>query len=299
MKYQLKHVCEAMLLSSTVRTVRILPYPMALLKGWVTAALAHFVFRFRVKEAKRRIRIVFGDRLTNREVSRIAWISWRNFVFCAIDLIRSSLMTEDWIKSHVDGCQELTQKVLEIRRETGKGAVLASCHSSWEMSAAVARTIGPSVFIITRDQKNPLTDRQLTLLRENGGIKTVQRTSSLLKTVIRKLRDGAIMAILPDVRAVTDELSVTFFGSQANVPAGMAMFARQAKVPILPTITVRQGWGRHHMHVGEPIWADQDVEKRTDWQRMTQEMLTIVEQLVMEHPEQWFWYNKRWILDPI
>ena len=31
---------------------------------------------------------------------------------------------------------------------------------------------------------------------------------------------------------------------------------------------------------------------------MTQEVFTIMEQAIREMPEQWFWYNKSWILDP-
>jgi lauroyl/myristoyl acyltransferase len=32
---------------------------------------------------------------------------------------------------------------------------------------------------------------------------------------------------------------------------------------------------------------------------MTQQVLTIVEEAIRADPGQWFWYNKRWILDPV
>jgi lauroyl/myristoyl acyltransferase len=41
------------------------------------------------------------------------------------------------------------------------------------------------------------------------------------------------------------------------------------------------------------------VDKREDWRRMTQAIFSDIEQAIMADPEQWFWFNKRWILDPI
>jgi hypothetical protein len=32
---------------------------------------------------------------------------------------------------------------------------------------------------------------------------------------------------------------------------------------------------------------------------MTQEVFTLIEREILDRPEQWFWYNKRWILDPL
>ena len=32
---------------------------------------------------------------------------------------------------------------------------------------------------------------------------------------------------------------------------------------------------------------------------MTAGVLKIMDQAIREHPEQWFWFNKRWVLDPI
>jgi lauroyl/myristoyl acyltransferase len=41
------------------------------------------------------------------------------------------------------------------------------------------------------------------------------------------------------------------------------------------------------------------MDKDDDIRRMTVSVLKIIEDAIMEQPEQWFWYNKRWVLDPI
>jgi KDO2-lipid IV(A) lauroyltransferase len=79
----------------------------------------------------------------------------------------------------------------------------------------------------------------------------------------------------------------------------MAMFARHTGVPIYPIIMRRVGWARHVGHIYPAIEPDSTLSKQEDIQRMTQQVLDIVEGAIREDPGQWFWYNKRWVLDPV
>jgi lauroyl/myristoyl acyltransferase len=113
------------------------------------------------------------------------------------------------------------------------------------------------------------------------------------------LKEGKVMAILPDVRARTEALPIEFLGREANIGAGMALFARQAGVPIFPIILKRVGWTRHVWTPLEPVFPAGESDKQQDWQRMTQAVMTRFDQAICESPEQYFWYNKRWVLDPL
>ncbi len=299
MKYRFKHIAEYALLRCVVGIIRALPYRVALSIGWAIAWLGFHVFRFRRADAERRILSVFGDRFSRREARRIAWLSWRNFLFCAVDMMRIPGTTIGWIRSHIVDHED-ARRVVRDECEGGKGAVLVCPHTgSWEMAAVIAQFLEIPIFLITGRQKNPLVDQYLNRLRGSTGIETVQRGSSLLKSVMRRLRDGKVLAFLPDVRAPSAEVKVDFLGAEANVPAGMALFARQTKVAILPVIALRIGWTKHSFRAAQPIRPDTDVPKTEDWQRMTQEVFKVIEAVIVEQPEQWFWFNKRWILDPI
>lgn len=299
MKYRMKHVCEYAALRLFTGFMRILPYRVSLSIGWVIAYLGFHVVRFRRQEAESRIKDVFGDRFTPREIRGVAWISWRNFVFSAVDMMRIPAITMDWVRSHVTGYEKPRDVLLE-QNEAGKGAVIICPHmGSWELAGIIAQRVGAPVFIITGRQKNPLVDRYLNHLRGSTGIATVQRGSSLLKSVFKRLKSGGVLAFMPDVRAPAKEITVQFLGSEANVPAGMALFARQTAVPIVPVIMLRSGWSQHEFHTCETVYPDSSVDKVEDWRRMTQAVFTDIEAAITEKPEQWFWFNKRWILDPL
>ncbi len=299
MKQRFKHQCEYVLLLGVVAVVRALPYRAALFVGYLIAWFSFHVLRFRVRLAAERVREVFGDQVSGREVRRITWLSWRNFVFCAIDLIRLPLISKGWIRSHAADHEEAARKMLENLKD-GKGAVLACPHmGAWEVAGAAMQFSGVPIFFITGRQTNPFVDAYLNRLRGSTGIATVQRGSSLLRGVMGRLRQGQVLGFLPDVRKGSKGVSVQFLGKTANAVEGMAFFARKAGAPIVTLIATRRGWSGHHIRLCAPVLSDRTLSKRDDWQRMLQAVFADIEKAIRDEPEQWFWFNKRWILDPL
>ena len=158
---------------------------------------------------------------------------------------------------------------------------------------------GIPFFSVAGKQRNPLFDHYLNTTRERSGMPILMRGASTLRDVIRRLKGGAMLAILPDLRMRTEAVKVRFLGKEANVGAGMALFARHAGVPIFPAIVRRVGWARHVARVYPPVEADLSADKQADVQRMTQAVMDIVSEAILAEPEQWFWYNKRWVLEPV
>ena len=60
-----------------------------------------------------------------------------------------------------------------------------------------------------------------------------------------------------------------------------------------------EGWSRQRWRFLEPILPDGEMDKKEDQVRMTQEAMHLFSGFVREHPEQYFWYNKRWVLEPL
>jgi lauroyl/myristoyl acyltransferase len=297
-RHRPKHVAEYVLIRAASVLFARTPYRFALGCGWVLAWFGHHVMRYRVRTAKSRIREVFKDR-AEREIRRIAWLSWRDFLFNAVDMYRLRLIDGPWIERHVIG-HEQVKETLHAHCATGRGAVIASPHmGASELASVVMQRLDVPVFQVTGRQKNPLTDAYINRLRESTGIPKVQKGSSVLRSVIRRLKQGGCLTFLADLRVEHHGIPVEFLGKQASVAPGMASFALQARVPIIPVIVTRVGWTRHRLRFHEPIRPDPDRDKREDLRRMTQEVFHIMTRAVRDCPEQWFWYNKSWILDPV
>lgn len=273
------------------------PYWLALTIGFVLALFGHYVMRYRAKAARERIRQVFPGYSPAR-VRRVAWLAWRNFIFNVIDLFRLRDVDQAWIEKRVGGAAAAREHI-QRHCATGQGAIIASPHmGAAELAAVVMQRFGVPVFVITGRQSNALVDERLNEMRAATGIPLVQKGSSLLKSVIRRLKEGEVLAFLADLR-VEGGIVVDFLGEKASVAPGMALFANQTQVPILPLIVTRRGWGRHHMVFQPSVLPDPALPKIEDRQRMTQQVFDIMEAAIREMPEQWFWFNKSWILDPV
>ena len=299
MKHRAGHIVEYLALRGLVGLLQALPYRAALSLGWSVAWVAHYLGRYRVASAKQRIRQVFGDRLSDQAVDRIAWLSWRNFIFSVVDMTRLPRVTPDWIGDHINGWDTM-QAYAAANRVRPRGAVLATPHmGAWEVGGVALQKAGVPMFFFAARQRNPLVDDFINRLRGSTGVQTLEREGFVLREVIRRLRKGEAMGFLPDVRARKEALSISFLGHQANIGGGMALFARQAKVPIVLVTGSREGWTRHRFDFHAPIEPDPSVDKQADALRMTQEVFGHIERAIRDRPEQWFWYNKRWILDPL
>ena len=298
MRYRVKHLVEYAGLRLVAAVLGGLPYRAALGVGWVLAGIGFHAVRFRRDEAERRIRAVFGGRYSRAEVRRIAWQSFRNLIFTAVDIIRSPGLTLEQFRSMAD-CEEFLSAFRQ-RRESGGGAVIAIPHmGSWELAGRAMQLLGMPVFSVAGKQRNPLFDDYLNRARERAGIPITMRGSGALREIIRRLEQGGFLAMLPDVRIKEEGVRARFLGGEANVGPGMAMFARHTGVPIYPVLMRRIGWARHQGRLLNPVTADPTVEKDADIRRMTQEVLDLVDRAIREDPGQWFWYNKRWVLDPL
>jgi len=295
---RLRHLIEYLLLRAVAGTLCLISYRAALRVGYCIAWGAFYILRFRVKEAKRRIREVFADRFSKEEIDDIAWKSWRNFIFSSVETIRIPVSDRRWVESVITGCH--ANQNLFLWPKTGRGGIIATAHvGSWETATLIGRTYNVPLFSIAAPQKNKMVDAFLNRTRAAAGFETVIRNSSVLKEILRKIRKGKILAILPDVRGKTDALPVTFLGKTANIAGGMGFIARQADVPVFPVLITRIGWERLDYHFFEPIFPDPTVEKKADALRMTQAFFDILTKCVSAEPEQWFWFNKRWIFDPV
>ncbi len=297
MKHRPKHIIEYVLLRGMLGVVNVLPLRLALALGWLIGRFFFHVLRFRRMKAESRLKQVFGDRFTAQERKRIAWLSFRNICFNAVEAARFGKLTPEKLR-RMPLYTSITA-MQEIYRKNGAFIFSTAHMGNWDLGGVACKLAGIPVFSIARRQKNPLTDDLLNELRNTTGMEVVLNDSTVLRNVVRRLKAGEVLAILPDVRSATEALSIDCLGGKANLGAGAALFAQMAHCPIYPVALIRNGWTHHECKLFDPISPDPTLDKKEDWQRMMQALVSIFDAEIHAHPEQYFWFNKRWVLDPI
>ncbi len=277
--------------------VNAVPYPAAM---WLADALAFFAVRclgFKRERTMGRIRSVFPGK-PPAECRAIAVRSLANVLKTAVEMIRAPKLTSAWMDRHVVDGRLYKDKLQEFVDE-GKGVVIMVPHSgNWYMAAWAMAAYGLPLFAIAARQRNPKIDAWMK--RQYGSVEVLERGSArTLVEIKEKLRAGRAFAILPDLRVPHRDVEVDFLGGKANVSHAGAMFAVRCGSPIIVAMMRREG-GRHVFdHIGTLRPDPAATDRKAEAARLTREAMSMIDGRLKEHPEDWYWYNKRWILQPV
>lgn len=297
MKYRSKHIAEYVTLILLSGLIRILPLRVALALGWLFAAGSHFIGRLHVERTRERIREVFGERYSEKEVRHIAWIAWRNLCFNAIEALRFATLTLEKVRKQP--LAGLEPKLKRILAECENGFILATPHmGNWEIAGIAADLVGIPLFVIVRKQKNPLMNDYINKMRRTFSMEVLHREARMWKGVVDRINNGKVLAILPDINVRAKGMTVDFLNGKATIAPGTAHFAQLANCPIHPIFVRRVGWTKHDAVLLDPIVPDPSLAKEEDQKRIMQGLMTALSTEICKTPEQYFWYNKRWVLDP-
>jgi lauroyl/myristoyl acyltransferase len=303
-KTRLKHRVEYWLIRIIGGFLNVLPYRCALAVAWVLGRLIYMFAGSRKHEAFRRVRLVFGDSLSDREVKRICWISFRNTFFNAVEMMRIRKLRAEQLLSMVSNADAVIDLIKKTMAEAeGRGIVVALPHmGNWDLAGSVCIASGIPVFSVAAKQRNKRVNELMNYWRSGHGMDVIERGGGTLRQILTRLRDGQVFAILPDTRSFNPDLLIPFLGGEANLARGMASFAYTAKVPVLPIVVRRTSWTGFSVEMHDPVWPDSSIEKSEkdeELRRITEIVIKFIDRAIHETPEQWFWYNKRWVLDPV
>jgi lauroyl/myristoyl acyltransferase len=132
------------------------------------------------------------------------------------------------------------------------------------------------------------------------GLEVLERgSSSVMRNILSRISQGKAFAILPDLRVPVKDVEVPFLNGTANVSHGGAMFAVATGAPIIIAVMRRENGVHTFTHAGTIRPNPDAPDKKAEAIRLTKEVMAKLDDEIKKTPEQWFWFNKRWILEPV
>ncbi len=280
---------------AALRTIATLLRPF----GWRSASavgalvggLGWRPFRLRADRVERTIQACFPE-FSPERVRAVARESYRGLGRVAIESIVLSRSTkEEVLRAFVepDGYD-----VLERAFAQGRGVILVSGHlGNWELSAAYMTARGLPVDAIAMHMVNPLSDAFFRRTRERFGMRVIFDDQAV-RAIPRALKEGRAVGFLSDQSAKgLASTFIPFFGRPARTPRGAAVFALRSDLPMVFVVALRQPDGRYRAHF-EAVPLVRTGDKEHDIDATVLRYTQVLERLVREHPEQYFWQHRRW-----
>lgn len=270
---------------------RVLPLAMAYPLFEALALAAQDLGGWRKRETRDRIAQVFPD-LPRAERERIRREAVRNLARNLVEVVKGP----DSERGTNPGLEE-TLEAFRTARKTGRGILLVIAHcGNWEQGGVRIAREGFPMCYIARRQKNDLTYDALVQTREQSGGKVVDRDDpKLIRQLLAFLADNGMVAILVDIRARTPSRAWEFLGRTAWLSNGLGLLAAKSGAEVVTVYLGREGRHRHPWKVF-PARRLEPGASREARDALLQGCLDDLGAEILRHPESYFWFNKRWVL---
>jgi KDO2-lipid IV(A) lauroyltransferase len=260
--------------------------------GRTLGTMAYMVDSRHRRIVKRNLQLVYPEWPRHRIIA----VSRR--VFCStattmLEFLQLASLSRDALlrKVRVQGGEHLCEAV-----QSSKGAILISAHiGNWEAAhMSTACFLKRPVVLVARRIRPPILNQWVNRLRARFGGVFLDKAGALPK-MARALRGGKVLGILIDQSTLRSEgVEIDFLGHRAMATSSAAILARRFNAPVLPAFCLRQRDGQLTFTVQPPLSLVRTDDRQADVVENTQIMNDAVADAIRCHPEQWFWFHKRW-----
>ncbi|MBN1828824.1 MAG: lysophospholipid acyltransferase family protein [Deltaproteobacteria bacterium] len=227
------------------------------------------------------------------EIGRIARGAYRNIGILAAEFFEifsmDSSSIERWVE--IEGLENY-----QAAKAKNKGVLFYTAHlGNWEIMAACFGFIIDPVHIVYRPLDNKILDGIVAYSRSYTGNSLIAKGGAAAK-IYEILRNNENVGVLLDqnVSWKTGGVFVPFFGRPACTTTRLATIALTSGAPVIPGFSIRKTDGTYKIIFGKEVPLIRTGNNEFDLYENTKAFTAIIEKVVHDHPEQWFWLHQRW-----
>ena len=186
---------------------------------------------------------------------------------------------------------------IQTAQEEGNGVLLVTVHlGNWELGSAAIKAKGMDLVVLSNPEPDPRLTEMREAARKRMGIETiiVGEDPFAFVEVIKRLREGAAVALLLDRPATTTASTVKLFGRPFNASIGPVELARASGAALLPVVVVREGDCYSAQVLGRVRYERAKLREPVARVDLTQELLRAFEPVLQHYPDQWYHFVPIW-----
>ncbi|MGD9496739.1 MAG: lysophospholipid acyltransferase family protein [Armatimonadota bacterium] len=270
--------------------------PVSWLHAWGDAIgwLLFHLLASRRRLALQNMALILGEQHDGRARVRMLHASLRNMAKTMLELLKLPTMSEQQLVSLTParGVEHLEEAV-----SRGKGVIVVTAHfGSWELLAARISQLGYPLTVIARDANDPPTAQIIRQARESAGVRVAERHE--VRRVLRALRRGEVVGILPDQHGGDAGIWVAFLGRPASTVSGPAALAYHTGAAIVPGFARRRSDERVDVYFLPALELPDTGDREADVRHVTEMINDVMGEQIRRYPAQWMWMHNRWRTPP-
>ena len=267
---------------------QIFPRVFVLFVGRTLGSFFYYFIPLRKSIALKNLEIAFPDWNPNKRKS-LLHSSYRHYGMVLVDFFRLPKVKRKQNKTIVN----IPNESIELLIQYSGGIILSGHIGNWEY-------IGPSLGInnikcagVAQIQRNSTSDHFFNELRRSENVKIIPSDGGS-KVMVQTILDGYYLGLISDQNAGRKGTEAQFFNNPVSMPKGAAAFHLKTNTPILVGFCIlckdlHYKLSFHALDLkGLPKNSDDAIVE------INQRFTKILEETVRNHPEQYFWFHRKW-----
>ncbi len=261
--------------------------------GESLGTLALFLLRKRKRIALNNLHLALSKEKSQEEIERICHDSFRNIGKDMLEICCCFNFDKAYLKKLVslEGKEHLDDAL-----RGGNGVIALTAHlGNFPLMNVRLVSEGYPLSLVARDPENPKVAEMITSYRDAVGMESIPdkpRMACVSKS-LKALKQNRILMLQIDQNAPATECWVDFFGYLVPTFKGPVIFSLRTGAPILPMFIIRNPDSLHKLIVHPPVQLNLTGDTEQDITSNIFRLTKIVETVIREHPEQWWWIHRR------
>jgi KDO2-lipid IV(A) lauroyltransferase len=215
-----------------------------------------------------------------------------HFTILLGELLRYPRVTPEYLRRRIclNGVENLDEGLA-----LGRGLIVALPHiGNWEYLGAAIVERGYRLNSFYLAQKDDGLGRMLDHFRTYSGIVLHERDRAAVSG-LRALRGNEILGMVADQDGGNNGIYMDFLGHWVSVAAGPANWSLKTGAPLMPIYALRRGLSFNYDAYFLPAFEDEcgQMSQQNRVISRTKKLVAWMEQLILQHPEQYLWFYDR------
>ncbi len=271
------------------KLLAILPFRVLYVLSDILYLKIYYIIRYRKSVVFQNLQNSFPDK-TQKEIKKIAKQFYKNFCDHLVEMNKTRAMGADQIKEKV---KIKNPELLNEYVQSKKSVIILTGHiMNWEWAGANLQTYFPEFKCIVTAK--PLSNQFLNdyIMEERNKHVLVVNAKYILKTLIQYKNSPTLTFLIADQRPPQNELDywTTFLHQDTPFFLGAEKISRSFNYPVLYFYSKKIKRGYYETE----IIKISDTPKLTKEFEITESYTRLLEQTILQQPDNWLWTHKRW-----
>mgnify|MGYP001487803424 CR=1 FL=1 len=180
--------------------------------------------------------------------------------------------------------------LMNIKKDNKQVIFISGHFSNFELMAMQIEMVGIKLAAIYRPLNNIFLNSIMEKIRKKYICQNqIKKGLGGLKQLIKLTKNGYSTALMIDQR-VTEGIKSNFFNQKAFTTSIPAQLIKRFNIEVVPVSIKRYENTKFKIKINKPI----NFSKESSIQNITDKLNIVLEEMIINNPEQWIWTHNRW-----